>query len=98
MRRPDLNDLDAATRVLLARPRADWTRVAAILVSEAHVSDRVRKRLMRAIPGRGSGALGAEAMHWRRVPPRATCDATYCAAMVEVLAALATWRMDDGRR
>lgn len=97
MRAPDLADLDAATRVLLARPRGDWTKVAAGLIAAAHCSDRIRKRLFRPVAGRGTGSLLSEAMQMPRAEAP-SCDADYCAALAVVLAALDDWRAGRGRQ
>ncbi len=97
MRAPDLADLDAAARVLLAQPRGDWPKAAAGLIAAAHCSDRIRKRLFRPVAGRGTGSLLSEAMQM----PRARvgrCDPDYCAALAVVLAALEDWRAGRGRQ
>ncbi|NBD28499.1 MAG: hypothetical protein GVY31_00490 [Alphaproteobacteria bacterium] len=98
MRQPGWHDLDAGVRVLLARPRVEWPGVAAALLREAHLSDRLRKRLRRPVAGRGCGSLASEAMGWRRSRERRGCDTVYCEALIVLLTALEAWRNDPDRR
>ena len=91
MRAVGLSDLDVAARALLGQPQGDWPKVAAQLIVDAHTADVWRKRYGVAHPNGGTGSLYAQAS---LLPcARSTqCGEQYCAALAQVLAALAQWR------
>ena len=91
MRAVGLSDLDAATRAVLAVPRADWTSTAKQLIADAHVADIWRKRFGTAHPKGGTGSLYAQAMLGPTAALR-PCSASYCAALGAVIQALEAWR------
>ncbi|PVA08066.1 hypothetical protein [Thalassorhabdomicrobium marinisediminis] len=91
MRQVGWSDLDMAARALLARPPAERPRAARAMIEAAHVADLWRKRFGTAHPGGGTGSLHAEAcLHARRAARPGSPE--YCAALAQVLAALAAWR------
>jgi len=85
------SDLDVAARALLGQPQGDWPKVAARLMADAHAADLWRMRYGVGHPNGGTGSLFAQAS---LLPcARSTqCGEQYCAALAQVLAALAQWR------
>lgn len=90
-------DLDDAVRVLLARPEADWPRVARQLIEEAHAADKLRKHRGFGHPIWGNGTLVSASSGWRRGPLGPRISGRRAAAMAVMLLALAEWRDDPGR-
>ncbi len=91
MREVGLMDLDLATRVLLAAPRAARAEMAAELIADAHTADLWRKRFSSAHPNGGTGSLYAQASLYPRAGSGQS-SAVYCAALSTLLRALDAWR------
>lgn len=88
-------DLDHAVAACLAQPHDKRAAFARRLIEDAHLADKVRKRLGRPLAGKGTGSLMSAAALHPRVRSTARCDPTYCAALQSVLSALASWRADQ---
>jgi hypothetical protein len=85
-------DLDCAVAVVMGQPPEARAGVAALLLAQADLADRYRKRLGRAHPAFGTGSLMSAALNWPEGPRRRVYDASYCAALIVVLTAVQDWR------
>lgn len=92
MRAVGLSDLDVATRVLMTLPASDRSAQAMRMIEAAHAADLWRKRYGVAHPAGGTGSLCAQAALYPRVAS-SRCSPEYCAALADLLAALADWRL-----
>ncbi len=92
-----VGDLEYAVAALLSQDPAIWDDIARAMITQAHLADCARKRLGRAHPQFGTGSLMSAASKRARSRRRNRCDATYCAALAVVLAALRDWRADPSR-
>ena len=70
MRAVLLADLEQGARALLARPNCDWPDLAALMIAQARLADKYRKRTGRAHPDWGNGTLHDRAIRLPRAPIR----------------------------
>ncbi len=91
MRAVGLSDLDMAARAAECVPPAAREEFARAMIERAHLADKVRKRLGRAMVDGSTGSLYDEACRHDRSRGAGTGE-SYFSAMAVVLEALRIWR------
>ncbi|OCX67037.1 hypothetical protein BFP70_02370 [Thioclava sp. SK-1] len=85
------DDLIAATRAMMIRPRVGRITWMCCLLHDAHAADRFRKRLRKAHPKWGDGSLISRVFKEPRAPV-ARLDACYLHALADTVRAIGIWR------
>ena len=77
MRAVHLSDLNMAARTLLAVPDTGRRNLAHLLIKNAHLADKYRKKTGRAHPRYGDGSLCAVCLPLARTAMPDRCDPRY---------------------
>ncbi len=96
MREITHGDMRACARVLLGHPRAEWARLMAVMLSEAHCADRYRRVFARAHPQLGNGTLMSVALARAPAPEPPASDTRYLVALAAATEAVLDWRAARG--
>tara|TARA_R110002096_G_scaffold144906_1_gene302240 strand:+ start:79 stop:378 length:300 start_codon:yes stop_codon:yes gene_type:complete len=88
MRAVHLSDLNMATRTLLAVPDKGRRKLVQLLIQNAHLADKYRKKTGRTHPQYGDGSLCAVCLPMARAAMPDRCDPRYLACLGIVIEGL----------